>query len=337
MEREFAVYLPVRMLTGGFLAIVMAPVLVAAPYVLPQLAYGGGWSTTLYLSNTGTQSAGVTLDFYGNEGVALQALTLVGVTLSSWSTTLPSGGAITLDFPNAGDLKQGWIALELPSGVSGYAVFRQTVAGRADQEAVVPLGPAGAASASFPFDNRSMVTAIAVVNPTASAVVVNVAARNAGGQALGNTLVPLGPRSKTALALSDLPGLAAAGGVQGTVDFVTAAPGAVSVLGLRFRGAAFTSIPAYHGPVSTTSATAAIPAPVLQASPTSSTTADLNWTTTTRLHTTPPSVPVVRFAGLPADLPRDPPADPIGCSVSPACSAPEAHRVDIRGHCKSTF
>ena len=28
-------------------------------------------------------------------------------------------------------------------------------------------------------------------------------------------------------------------------------------------------------------------------------------------------------------MPREPPADPIGCSVSPACSAPDAHSVDI--------
>jgi pimeloyl-ACP methyl ester carboxylesterase len=175
---------------------------------------------------------------------------------------------------------RGWIGLELPDTVNGYAVFRQSVAGRADQEAVVTLAPAGATSASFPFDNRSMVTALALVNPTASPVMVNIAARSAGGQSIGSTLVPLGPKAKTAIALSTLPGLAQSAGVQGTVDFATSAPGAVSALGLRFRGEAFTSIPAYHGPISTTTAQASIPAPVLQAIPTSSTTAQLSWTTT---------------------------------------------------------
>jgi hypothetical protein len=52
----------------------------------------------------------------------------------------------------------------------------------------------------------------------------------------------LAAKSKTAIALRDLPGLGAMAGKRGSADF-TVAFGNVAVLGLRFGGAAFTSIP----------------------------------------------------------------------------------------------
>lgn len=254
--------------------------LTAASYVLPQLAYGGGWSTTVYLSNTGILPANCSLNFYADNGAPLAAPVDGGPPISAWTGSLSAGGSTTLEFPNSGDLKQGWITLELPAGVNGYAVFRQVVTGRPDQEAVVPLGPAAAPAASLAFDNRSMVTAIAVANPTAAGIVISVGARGPIGQSLGSTQISLAARQKMALVLADLPGLTQTAAMNGTVDIVSSTPGAVSVLGLRFRGSAFTSIPAYHGPVSTTPPPAAIPPPVLQGSPTSPVTASLTWATT---------------------------------------------------------
>ncbi len=248
------------------------------PYLLPQLAYGGGWSTTVYLANTGSAAGTCTLNFYDDSGNTLAAPVNGGALLAVLNQALVPGAAVSFDFPNTGPLRQGWISLDLAAGVTGYAVFRQTVVGAQDQEAVVPLVAAGAVSASFPFDNRSLVTTAAVVNPSNAATMVNISVRNAAAATIGTTQITLQPRSKTAFVLADLPGLGLAATANGTVDFVTASPASVAVLGLRFRSSAFTSIPAYHGPISTSQAPAQIPAPVLQGSPLTATSVRLNWT-----------------------------------------------------------
>ena len=66
--------------------------------------------------------------------------------------------------------------------------------------------------------------------------------RDEAGLMIGNASVPLVARGKTAVVLRDLPGLSAMAGTRGSADF-TVAFGNVAVLGLRFGGAAFTSIP----------------------------------------------------------------------------------------------
>jgi hypothetical protein len=45
----------------------------STPYLLPQLAFGGGWSTTVYLSNTGSSTGTSNLTFYGDNGNLLAA------------------------------------------------------------------------------------------------------------------------------------------------------------------------------------------------------------------------------------------------------------------------
>ncbi len=261
-------------------ALLMATGLVhgGTPNLLPQLAYGGGWSTTVYLSNTGSSAGTSVLTFYDDGGNLLSAPVNGGSSVSTLNPTLAPGASVSFDFPDTGTLRQGWISLDLAAGVNAYAVFKQSVSGSQDQEAVVPLAAAGAVSASFPFDNRSLVTTAAVVNPSNAAATVNIVARNEAAATIGTTQIALQPRSKTAFVLADLPGLGLAATANGTVDFVTASPATVAVLGLRFRSQALTSIPAYHGPISTSLAPAQIPAPVLQGSPLTATSVRLNWT-----------------------------------------------------------
>ncbi|WP_321476054.1 fibronectin type III domain-containing protein [uncultured Paludibaculum sp.] len=251
----------------------------ATSYILPQLAFGGGWSTTVYLSNTGTLTGVAILSFYDDQGNALTA-PLNGGAAANTSVSLASGAAAAFEFPNVGPLQQGWISLTLAEGITGYAVFRQSAPGAQDQEAVVPLVPAGNQSASFPFDNRSLVTTLAVVNPSGVAAAVNVVARDANAAMLGSTQLAVPPRGKRAVVIADLPGLASSSGQFGTIDLVTATPAALAALALRFRNLALTSIPIFHGSIGTTQPTAPIPAPTLQASVLSSMSVRLSWTST---------------------------------------------------------
>jgi hypothetical protein len=56
---------------------------------------------------------------------------------SSTVVTIALHGNAVIEAPNVGSLSQGYVSVSPPDGVTGYGIFRQSVPGRADQEAVV--------------------------------------------------------------------------------------------------------------------------------------------------------------------------------------------------------
>jgi hypothetical protein len=212
---------------------------------LPQIAFGGGWYTALYVSNTSSSGASIQLKFVGENGLPL-SVPLLGIgSVSSWNVDLNVGATAVLEAPNADSLTQGWAEVILAPGVVGYAVFRQSVQGRADQEAVVPLTSESNQTADLVYDDTSLTTSVAFVNPGNQQATVTIAIRDADGSQAGSTQVLLPPRSRQAATLKNLPGLAGAAGHRGWANF-SVVNGAVSVLGLRFGAEAFTSIPDTH-------------------------------------------------------------------------------------------
>lgn len=223
------------------LAVDSAAAVSTTPKVLSQFVFGGGspgFYTAIYLHNTGTSSAAVNVSFFNNDGTALSVPSLGGATTTA---NVAAGGVALVEAPNNGALQQGWAKIDLPDGVIGYGVFRQSLSGRADQEAVVPFASASSAHSTLIFDDAGLTTAIAIANPTESAVTVTLTAKSNTGTALGTSTVNLPARGKTAFNLKDR--VAAVSGQRGSVDF-TVSSGAVSALGLRFGAEAFTSIPA---------------------------------------------------------------------------------------------
>jgi hypothetical protein len=206
--------------------------------VLPQFVFGGGWSTSIYLSNTTTSAASVKASFFSESGTAL---TVPNVGSTSTVSLAARGTAIILA-DNTGPLTQGWASLDLPDGVIGYAVFRQILSGVPDQEAVVPFSSANATTTTLVFDETDFVTGVGILNPSSSDTTVTMTARGPDGTVLGTSTLPLAAKNKTAIALQARAELAAIIGKRGSVDF-TVSTGAVSVLGLRFKNPAFTSIP----------------------------------------------------------------------------------------------
>jgi hypothetical protein len=208
-------------------------------YVLPQLAFGGGWYTAVYFTNTSNQAASVPVNFIGDDG---DPLSVPGVGTST-TVNLAAQGSAILEALDTGPLTQGYISMLLPGNVAAYAVFRQRVRGRADQEAVVPLLKNSDTTNTLIWDDTSHTTAVAVVNPSATPVTVNITVRDNSGAVLGNSSIRLPAGAKTQGVLRGLPGLSGMGGKMGQADF-TVSSGNVAVLGLRFGGSAFTSIPA---------------------------------------------------------------------------------------------
>jgi hypothetical protein len=207
-------------------------------FVLPQLAFGGGWYTAVYFTNTSNQATSVPVKFIGDDGSPL-SVPNIG---SSTTVNLAAQGSAILEALDTGSLTQGSVMISPPAGVAVYGVFRQSVPGIADQEAVVPLSKVTDTTNTLIWDDTSHTTAVAIVNPSASAVTVNITVRDNSGASIGTASVQLAAGAKTASVLRDLPGLSGMAGKMGQADF-TVSSGNVAVLGLRFGGAAFTSIP----------------------------------------------------------------------------------------------
>jgi P pilus assembly chaperone PapD len=210
-----------------------------ASSVLPQLAFGGGWYSALYFTNVTGSAVSFPVDFVSDAG---EPLTVPSVGGTSTQVNVAAHGTAIIEAPNVGSLSEGYARFSLPTGVYGYGVFRQSVAGRADQEAVVPFSDAAAASNTLTWDETNFVTAVAIVNPSSTTETVAVTLWDEGGNIIGTSSIPLQPNSKTETTLRTLPGLSGMVGQRGSAQFA-AAEGAVAVLGLRFDGAAFTSIP----------------------------------------------------------------------------------------------
>src|ERR1022692_3307579 len=211
--------------------------------VLPQFVFGGGWYSALYFTNLTGAAVSFPVNFVGDAGAPLTVPSLGG---STTQVKLAAYGTAIVEAPNVGSLVQGYAAFTLPSGVFGYGVFRQSVPGQSDQEAVVPLSDAGASSNTLTWDEMNLVTAVAIVNPSSTAATVAVTLWDENGNTVGTSSVALPPNSKTAAALRSLPGPSGMVGKRGSARFSVSA-GSVAVLGLRFDGLAFTSIPTTTG------------------------------------------------------------------------------------------
>ena len=210
-----------------------------SPQVLSQFAFGGGWYSALYFTNASPASVTFTVNFTADNGTPLVIPAIGG---SSSTVNLAPHATAILEAPNTGTLNQGYVTASLPAGVSGYGVFRQSVAGVPDQEAVVPLASSTSTSSTLTWDDTVYITAVAIVNPSAAPATVSITVWNNSGAVIGTSAISLAAGVKTEAALRAISGLSGVAGNRGSAQF-TVSTGSVAVLGLRFNGTSFTSIP----------------------------------------------------------------------------------------------
>ena len=212
----------------------------STPLLLPQLAFGGGWYTALYFTNPTGGAVSFPVTFTTDNGTPLAVPSLGG---STTTVNIPAKGTTIVELPNSGPLAEGYASFTMPPGVSGYGVFRQSVTGRLDQEAVVPFTPANLSQSTLIWDDTTTITALAIVNASGVAATISVTLLDNNGNVAGTSSVSLPPHQKTETQLRLLPTLSGIVGMRGRAFFAATA-GNVAVLGLRFGGTAFTSIPA---------------------------------------------------------------------------------------------
>ncbi len=146
--------------------------------VLPHIAVGGGWTTTLTFVDVGEQAGTFPLKFYLPDG-SPWVVSPTGMGPSSeFTITLAPGRFVEVELPdNSPNITTGWAEIQQPRDLSGggtdiggQAIFTDTSPtqpNRPDFEAVVPLSSFADSAFFLPFDNTGgLVTCAAFANPS---------------------------------------------------------------------------------------------------------------------------------------------------------------------------
>jgi hypothetical protein len=218
--------------------------LISNALILPQFVSGGGWTTTLFLTNTGSTADNYTVKFYNLNGAA-RTVSLVGLAATDRVTgNLTAGQTVIYETAATATLEPGWASIEPSSSgsrITGFAVFRLHIAGLPDAEAIVTLGNLSDRTFVLLYDQQNgYSTGFALVNPTTSTGTYSVSVRDQNGGLIGTDSITLPPFGQLALFVNEK--YSSTNGKKGSLTIT--ANSAVSILGLRFSPAnSFTSFP----------------------------------------------------------------------------------------------
>ncbi len=212
--------------------------------VIPHVAIGGVWSTTITFVNLSDIGLTFPLDFWTTGGDPW-AVFVEGIGNSStFTVTVPKNGSVTVIFPSvSAQIKTGWAQIEQPNGgtIAGHAIFTDSTPGRPLFEAVVPITTLFDDDFRMPFDNSNgNNTCLALANSSEfSTNTVFIDFSNPSGNRILLTTVDIAPLNQTSFCLANqFPELAGRDGVLA----VTAKNMRLSALAFRFNpGGAFTT------------------------------------------------------------------------------------------------
>ncbi len=217
-------------------------VVFAGDRVIPQFVDGGLWQTSLTLVNLENHATSFDILFLDDNGYDFSVPISGTGTVKGLHVSLDAAASVTVQSTGRNpNLTTGWALLSQTNSdsVGMFAIFRQFIPGGQAQEAVVPSVNQFASHFVLPFDNTNFITGIAMANPTTSSVVIPVNIRNEAGQIIDTRKFSLPPYGHAAFALPDV--WSSTIGIRGNIEFLTSGFG-VGALGLRFNGAAFTSL-----------------------------------------------------------------------------------------------
>jgi hypothetical protein len=204
--------------------------------VMPHLADGDGWTTTITLVNLDSTDAPFQLSFLDNNGHALTIPFLETGDESILSGTIPFRGTVTLHTTGTSDpLKEGWAFVSSNQLIGGMAVFSFHRPGVLDFESVVPFTSYLDLQQVLAFDHRDgFLTGLAMANFLASPITVRMQFVDENGVALFSDTVNLPAGGHTSFLLSDrYPQLE---DKRGTIQFSeqSGLVEGLTVMGLRF-------------------------------------------------------------------------------------------------------
>jgi alpha-tubulin suppressor-like RCC1 family protein len=168
----------------------------------PQLAVGGGYSTTVALSNTGSTAISGNLVLRDQQGNAFTVSSASSGSGSSFPVSIPPGGttSLTVNSLSPSDLVwSGWATIETTGGSLG-AMETLQFGGVVQTTGLLPAQPMQ--FATIPVDdNYSQIrlTAYALANPTNQNLVIKLSLVDQDGNVVDDTVsITLGPWQQTA-------------------------------------------------------------------------------------------------------------------------------------------
>lgn len=214
---------------------------------MAHLASGGGWKTTIILTNNGSASAQARLNFFDENGLPLVLpftfpQSSASASNSTLNATLQPGAEFIVESQATTTIAGlGSAQLFTDGAVTGFLIFRFVPTG---QEASVPLqtGNAGSYVLSFDASAPGFNTGIAVANVAASTAAIPVVFRDDAGNVLASDTITLNPQGHLSFVVTtNYPSTV---GKRGTVVFQTPSGGQISAIAIRAVATTFTTIPA---------------------------------------------------------------------------------------------
>ena len=219
----------------------------ATPLIIPHVADGGVWQTTIVLTNTTASPASASLSFFQEtSGNATQAWNLTFVeNVNAQSLSIGAGSTLFLHSTGtAAATAQGWGEMTADSGVVVYVIFTSRVPGQSAQQGTVSAGSSGT-RILMPFDNTSgLVGAIGIANTGGTPIAISVNIRTSNGAVTQGTLPTIPTQGHAAFVISQQ--FPATAGLGGLAEFYVSS-GAFSAIALSYNvsSGAFSSAPVY--------------------------------------------------------------------------------------------
>ena len=218
-----------------------------------HIAAGGDWKTTIYLVNTGTAPSLATVNFFDDNGSALNLpLTFPQTngtdTATGVTRNMNPGALLVVESTGIPGLpvQVGSMQLTTDGSVSGYVIFRYVFNG---QESSVPFETHTVNGYVIPFDHTAsqvaagnIATGTAVNNASIDPVTISVILRNESGGQIGTSSITLPPNGHTSFVMGLKYPVTL--GIRGTLEFVPPAGANINVLGVRTPpNLTFTTLP----------------------------------------------------------------------------------------------
>ena len=202
-----------------------------------QFVAGGGWRTTITLTNVSANSVSTQINFYRNDGTPVTlSLAFPQSGSNAMASTLPvtvgpNSSVVIQPDSSASSVSEGWADVLATGPLSGYSTLALNVAGLPELSATVPLDSRLLSSMMLPFDNtRGNQTAVAVSNQSSTTQTATLIVLDQNGLQLDTVQISLAPFGHSSFFLSSK--VAKAANQLGILQIQSGA--GVSGIGLRF-------------------------------------------------------------------------------------------------------
>ena len=216
-------------------------------YIFPQFVFGGGWASTLTLTalnedettcNFSAQGRHMTLRAVSGHSISGTEIPLGGFKTGQWNI-------FKTEAPDEGPVSSGMAILQCDRAVLTHVLFSLTVGGSVVAEALVEPSHEFKAFEEYVLffaDHRNGARfGVAVANPSDRAIDVSVQVSDDQGEVIVDTTVNVDANTSKAFFLDEL-GTIPEGHTGGVA---LRADESLYVIGLRFTGQVFTTIPAW--------------------------------------------------------------------------------------------